>query len=57
MLNHWATSPYSYFPEAGADAGVLDGQRLLVDPLVAVEGGDRLLGGGQTIDRSNVALI
>ena len=35
--------------EAGGQSGVLDGQRGLGDPLVAVEGRDRLLRGGDQI--------
>ena len=35
--------------EAGGESGVLDGQDRLGDPLVAVEGRDRLLGGGDQV--------
>ena len=46
--------------EARRKSGVLDGQRRLGDPLFAVEGGDRLLGGGDQVllvDRLVVRLL
>ena len=42
-LLSYAQINVALMPEAGAHAGVLDGQVLLVDPLVAVEGRDGLL--------------
>ena len=36
-------------PEAGGKPRILDGQRLLADPLVTVKSSDRLLGGGDQV--------
>ncbi len=39
----------NFLSEAWGEACVLDGQRGLADPLFAMEGGDRLLGGGDQV--------